>query len=144
MVVRKEKKSRKYRGYRTHGWGTKGQHRDRGKEGGRAIGMHKEKWSWLVKYGEGWYGKHGFRNPTSKLVSSINLRMLQNLIDNGTLKMVSEGGKNIIDLEQYGYDKLLGGGTLSQPVIIKVKYATEKAMEKIKQLGGEIILTSKE
>ena len=144
MVVRKERKSRKYRGYRYHGWGRKGQHRDRGSQGSRAIGMHKEKWSWLVKYGEGWYGKHGFKNPTSKVKNSINLRRLQILLDNGTIKPVIENGKNVIDLEQYGYEKLLSGGSLSQPLVIKVRYATEKAIEKVKQVGGEIILTSKE
>lgn len=144
MVVRKEKKSRKYRGYRTHGWGTKGQHRDRGAQGGRAVGMHKEKWSWLVKYGEGWYGKHGFRNPTSKVINSINLRKLQTLIDNGTIRPTEENGKQVIDLEKYGYEKLLAGGSLTSKVVIKVKHATEKAVEKVKQLGGEIILTSKE
>ncbi|MFP3202165.1 MAG: uL15 family ribosomal protein [Sulfolobus sp.] len=144
MVVRKEKKSRKYRGYRTHGWGSKGQHRDRGAQGSRQIGMHKEKWSWLVKYGKGWYGKHGFRNPTSKLVSSISLRQLQDYINNGTIKISDENGKKVVDLTSYGYEKLLGSGNLSIPLVIKIEKATEKAIEKVKRLGGEIILTSSE
>ncbi|AHC50981.1 50S ribosomal protein L15 [Sulfolobus acidocaldarius SUSAZ] len=144
MVVRKEKKSRKYRGYRNHGWGTKGQHRDRGAQGGRQIGMHKEKWSWTVKFGEGWYGKHGFRNPTSKLVNAIGLRKLQEYIDNDKIKIEEENGKKVIDLAKYGYDKLLGGGTLRLPLVIKVAKATEKAKERVKEIGGEIILTSSE
>jgi hypothetical protein len=37
MVVRKEKKSRKMRGSRTHGYGRVGQHRKAGSRGGRGA-----------------------------------------------------------------------------------------------------------
>jgi len=144
MTVRREKKSRKYRGYRYHGWGRKGQHRDRGAQGSRQVGMHKEKWSWLVKYGEGWYGKHGFVNPTSKEFNVITMRKLQELIDKGIAKIKEENGKKVIELTEMGYDKLVGSQGLRQGVIIKVKKASKKAIEKVKELGGEIILTSNE
>ena len=144
MTVRREKKSRKYRGYRTHGWGTKGQHRDRGKEGGRQIGMHKEKWSWLVKYGQRWYGKHGFVNPTSKMYNVITMRKLQELIEKGLVKIKEENGKKIVDLTEMGYEKLIGSQGLKQGLVIKVEKASKKAIEKVKELGGEIILTSNE
>ncbi|QGA54531.1 50S ribosomal protein L15 [Sulfolobus sp. E5-1-F] len=144
MVVRREKKSRKMRGSRTMGWGIRGQHRDRGSQGGRQIGMHKEKWSWLVKYGEGWYGKHGFRNPTTKLISAISLRKLNELLINGSIKIKEADGKKIVDLNELGYNKLLGGGILSVPVTIKVGKATERAIQKVKQMGGEVILSPTE
>ncbi len=140
MVVRREKKTRKLRGSRTMGWGIRGQHRDRGAEGSRQIGMHKEKWSWLVKYGKDWYGKHGFRNPTSKKVSTISLRELEEFISRGAIKIEEENSKKVIDLSKLGYDKLLGSGKLSIPLTIKVKKASKKAVEKVKQIGGEIIL----
>ncbi|AOL15793.1 50S ribosomal protein L15 [Sulfolobus sp. A20] len=140
MVVRREKKTRKLRGSRTMGWGIRGQHRDRGSEGSRQIGMHKEKWSWVVKYGKDWYGKHGFRNPTSKKVSAISLRELEELIGKGTLKIEEENGKKVIDLSKLGYDKLLGSGRLSIPLTVRVSRASKKAVEKVKQIGGEIIL----
>ena len=38
------------------------------------------------------------------------------------------------------YDKLLGGGKITNAYTIKVKYATNTAQEKIKTSGGEIIL----
>lgn len=55
--------------------------------------MHKEKWSWLVKYGKDWYGKHGFKNPTTKLIASISLRKLDELISNNIIKIKEEQGK---------------------------------------------------
>ncbi|HHH77647.1 MAG TPA: 50S ribosomal protein L15, partial [Thermoplasmatales archaeon] len=37
------------------------------------------------------------------------------------------------------YDKLLGSGSLNKPLKIVVKEATERAVEKVKEAGGEII-----
>jgi large subunit ribosomal protein L15 len=106
--------------------------------------MHKEKWSWLVKYGEGWYGKHGFRNPTTKLTSAISLRKLNELLVSGSIKIKEIDGKKIVDLNELGYDKLLGGGIISVPVTIKVGKATDRAIQKVKQIGGEVILSPTE
>ncbi|MFP3162681.1 MAG: uL15 family ribosomal protein [Acidianus hospitalis] len=142
MVVRKEKKSRKMRGYRTMGWGSKGQHRNRGARGGRQVGMHKHKWSWLVKYGKDWYGKHGFVNPTSVKISAISLRDLQTSIENGSIKIDEKDGKKIVDLTKYGFDKLLGSGNLNIiGLSIIVRHATEKAKQKLEKIGGQVILT---
>jgi large subunit ribosomal protein L15 len=143
MVVRRAKKSRKMRGHRTMGWGAKGQHRDRGKEGGRQIGMGKEKWSWVVKYGKDWYGKHGFVNPTSYNKVVVTLRQLNDLIDSGKIKIESKDGKNIIDLSKYGYEKLLGSGNIRTSVTIKIAEASEKAKQKIEKIGGQIISPEK-
>ena len=42
------RKSRKYRGSRTHGYGQIGQHRHSGSRGGHGnAGLHKHKWSWF-------------------------------------------------------------------------------------------------
>ena len=49
-------------------------------------------------------------------------------------------GKNDIDLTKEGFDKLLGGGRLNKKLKIKVNSASEKAIAKIKDKGGEIIL----
>ncbi|AEB96047.1 uL15 family ribosomal protein [Metallosphaera cuprina] len=142
MVVRRSKRSRKMRGHRTMGWGTKGQHRDRGAEGGRHIGMHKEKWSWIVKYGKDWYGKHGFVNPTTKNIKSISIRKLSELIESGKIELQNKESVIEVDLEKNGYNKLLGGGKIEKPIIVRVPYATNKAKEKIEKSGGQVILTS--
>jgi len=49
-------------------------------------------------------------------------------------------GKNDIDLGKEGYDKLLGGGKLNKKYKIKVNSASEKALVKVEEKGGEIIL----
>jgi len=149
MVVRRKKKSRYMRGYRTHGYGSIGQHRKSGSRGGKgAAGMHKHKWSWVVKYYPDWFGKHGFTRPPAVTikVKSINVGELDEIIDNlvrrGELKADSEGFYNI-DLGALGYNKLLGEGKIRFKVRIKVFDATERAIEKIKEAGGEVIITSK-
>ena len=49
-------------------------------------------------------------------------------------------GKKDIDLGKEGYDKLLGGGNLNTKIKIKVNSASEKALKKIKDKGGEVAL----
>ncbi|MUN28538.1 uL15 family ribosomal protein [Sulfuracidifex metallicus] len=140
MTVRVSKKSRKMRGSRTMGWGLRGQHRDRGVEGGRQIGMSKDKWSWVVKYGKGWYGKHGFVNPTTIQIKAISLRQLDEMVRNGHIKVEENEGKKFVDLSKFGYDKLLGGGKLSFPIVIKVEKSSKSAVEKVNEVGGQVIL----
>ncbi|MBW9140609.1 MAG: 50S ribosomal protein L15 [Candidatus Aramenus sp.] len=144
MVVRRQKKTRKMRGHRTMGWGAKTQHRDRGKEGGRQVGMHKHKWSWLVKYGKDWYGKHGFVNPTSEEKTIITLRQLNEMITNGKIQVEMKDGKAYVDLTKLGYEKLLGGGEVSMPLVVRVAEATELAKSKIEKAGGQLVLEQKE
>ncbi len=142
MTVRVSKKSRKMRGSRTMGWGLRGQHRDRGTEGGRQIGMSKDKWSWVVKYAKDWYGKHGFVNPTSVKLNTITLRQLDEAIRSEKVKLEERDGKKVVNLSSYGYDKLLGGGSLSFPLVIEVAKASEGAKAKVSKIGGQVILST--
>ncbi|MEM0037710.1 MAG: uL15 family ribosomal protein [Zestosphaera sp.] len=151
MVVRKERKSRKLRGSRTHGYGSVGQHRKAGSRGGRgAAGMHKHKWTWIVKYYPDWFGKHGFKNPNPTIVKDelrvINLRELSEMVEvllrNGELK--AEKGLVEVDLQKLGFNKLLGEGEPTRPLRILTPSATKRAVEKVKTTGGEVVLlTSK-
>ncbi|MFZ8849856.1 MAG: uL15 family ribosomal protein [Thermoproteota archaeon] len=142
MVTRKEKKSRKLRGYRTHGYGRVGQHRKSGSKGGvgnagRKSGKHK--WSWVLRYEPDYFGKHGFVRPNRKYYNAINLSQISNiafsLIEKGILKP-NENGYYEIDLAEWGYDKVLSNGSLNNKFIIKAKFFSEKALEKIKSLGS--------
>lgn len=149
MVVRRGKKSRKYRGYRTHGYGSIGQHRKSGSRGGRgAVGFHKHKWSWTLKYFPDWYGKHGFTSPLAlkRKYNVINLDQLNELISKLVRegKAIYEGDKVVIDLPSLGYGKLLSRGHLNYKVKVYVYKASESAIEKIKDLGGEVVLTMRE
>ncbi|PUA33401.1 MAG: 50S ribosomal protein L15 [Zestosphaera tikiterensis] len=147
MVVRRNKKSRKMRGSRTHGYGTIGQHRKAGSRGGRgAAGLHKHKWTWTVKYHPDWYGKHGFKNPTSisEDIIAINVGRLNEIVDeliaSGKIKATNDFIE--IDLATLGYNKLLGGGSVNKKLRIKTMFATEEAIRKVKEAGGEVIVLS--
>lgn len=145
MVVRREKKSRKMHGYRNRGWGSIGQHRKSGSRGGRgAAGMHKHKWSWVIKYFRDWFGKKGFtpRGPEQQEeVRIIDLRQLDELIwkimQSGQAKY--ENGKVVVNLTEMGVTKIVGDGEIRHPAKIIVYKVTETAKKKIEAIGGTVV-----
>ncbi|RLG77982.1 MAG: 50S ribosomal protein L15 [Thermoprotei archaeon] len=145
MVVRRKKRSRYMRGSRTHGYGSIGQHRKSGSKGGRgAAGFHKHMWSWVVKYFPDWFGKHGFTRPvtlTTK-VRSINVGELNEIVKELELRgeLKCEDDKYVIDLTTFGINKLLGRGKIEKKVKVIVYSASEKAISKIREVGGEVVL----
>jgi len=149
MVVRRDKKSRKMHGYRNRGWGSIGQHRKSGSRGGRgAAGMHKHKWSWVIKYFRDWFGKKGFipRKPVKTVeVREINLGQIDSLVyrlmKDG--KAVYEDGKIVIDLSKMGINKVIGSGRISYPIKLLTYSITEKAREKIEKAGGTVVILKK-
>jgi len=148
-VVRRRKKSRKQRGSRTHGWGSIGQHRKSGSRGGvGAIGYCKHKWTWVVKYFPNWYGKHGFTRPPiiKAEVRAINVGRLNELINEMILRKEIEPVNGIyeVDLSAMGVNKLLGEGSVDKRIRVKVACASEAAIRKIREAGGEVILPSSE
>ena len=115
----------------THGRGKKGG-RGAGLRGGRGnAGLGKHKIMHMLKYMPNHFGSYGFKRPKSivKKDKTINIGQLEEKYP----------GKKQIDLNKEGFDKLLGGGTISTPLKIKIKNASEKAVNKIKESGGEII-----
>jgi ribosomal protein L15 len=50
--------------------------------------------------------------------------------------------KPMVDLNQKGYFKLLGRGTLARPMAIKVRMVSDKAEARIKEAGGDLIITA--
>ncbi len=146
-----DKKSRKKRGTRTHGWGAGKKHRGAGNRGGRGrAGMGKrgqQKKTLPLSQGKKPVGQIANDNrgmPTIlkriKKVRVINLIDLQNNVE----KWVSEGKaeKNkagySIDLQKIGYTKLLSKGEVTYKVIVKVKSASAKAKEKLEAVGGKV------
>jgi len=125
-------KTKKFRRSRTHGRGKKAG-RGAGLRGGRGnAGLCKHKFMYMMKYMPDHYGVHGFKRPQSILKKDkiINVGQLEEKFP----------GKKDIDLEKEGFDKLLGGGKLNSKLKIKVNSASEKALEKIKEKGGEVLL----
>ncbi|UCF07538.1 MAG: uL15 family ribosomal protein, partial [Thermoplasmata archaeon] len=78
-----------------------------------------------------------------RALSTINVGQLEDQLDNflknGTARKV--GKKIEIDLTSAGFDKLLGSGKISSPLVIKVKQATDRAASKVAAQGGELVLT---
>ncbi len=138
----RHRKSRKRRGSRTCGWGQIGQHRKTGAKGGRGrAGMHKHKWTWVLKYAPDYFGRHGFYRPNRREIGSMNLIQLSTLIENlerkGKLKTVK--GMPFIDLSEYGVGKLVAGGKINKGIVVAVEKWTQKAEKVIKEAGGKII-----
>ena len=49
-----------------------------------------------------------------------------------------EGGRVVLDLTSLGYDKLLGGGSISGAYMVNVAKVSESARSKIEAAGGVI------
>ena len=130
-----KQKTKKFRGSATHGRGKKGG-RGAGLRGGRGnAGLLKHKWMHMVKYMPDHFGRYGFKRPQSIIKKNkvINVGQLEVLFP----------GKNTVDLEKEGFGKLLGGGSLNSKLKIKVNSASEKAIKKVEEKGGEVILPKK-
>ncbi len=134
----KLRKIRKKRGSRTCGYGRVGQHRKSSSKSRRKVGRHKHGWSYVVKYEPDYFRRIGFTSPRSltRRVNTINVGELVEVIHK-----LSPGRrrKPLIDLTSMGYDKLLGKGEINRPVMVKVQSYSRRALEKIKEAGGEII-----
>jgi large subunit ribosomal protein L15 len=123
-------KTKKFRGSMTHGKGKKGG-RGSGLRGGRGnAGLHKHRHMYMLKYMPDHFGVHGFKRDLS-LVKDIRIINVGQLDD-------KFHGKKEIDLSKEGFDKLLGGGLVEHGYKIKVKSASQKAIDKIAEHGGEV------
>jgi len=89
-------------------------------------------------------GKKGFTSVAQRrgVGKALNVGQLASMID----RLVSEkkaemaGQKLSVDLGQLGFRKLLGSGSISRAVTVKVDQCSESALEKLKKAGGEAIL----
>lgn len=134
------RKSRRQRGSRFCGWGQIGQHRQSGSRGGiGGAGKHKHFWIRTVIEEPDHFG-HDSTKPTrqNRLNRWVNLRDVNDLASRfGTM---NEHGKLVLDLRSIGYDKLLGGGTLLKPIVVRVARVSATAKQKIELVGGDIVL----
>jgi large subunit ribosomal protein L15 len=147
IIKRKEKKSRKMRGSRVCGWGRTGQHRKHGGKGGRrGSGLHKHKWSYIVKYMPDYFGKKGFTRPKCllKVVKAINVGTLCELADELVEAKLArvENGVYVIDVRALGYNKVLGGGKVTKPLQVIAPMIAERAKKKIERTGGNVVVVA--
>ena len=91
--------------------------------------------------------KRGFKNYFSKKIQPINFNQIINIIKKYSLKPneIKENYffENKILNKSKGSLKLLNIGELTSAINIEVSFASKKAIEKVKKLGGSIILTKK-
>ena len=139
----KERKTRKMRGSRTHGYGRIGQHRDAGSKGQRKVGRHKHLWSYVTTYEPDYFGKHGFTSPQS-LKRKENVINVAKLDEIAVLSTETEKGKTHVNLTSLGYTKLLGTGKITKPLTVTVPACSKTAEEKIKKAGGQVLTASQE
>merc|ERR1712002_505784 len=121
-MTTKLKKTRKLRGHVSHGHGRVGKHRKHPGGRGNAGGMHHHRINY-DKYHPGYFGKVGMRHfhlTRNKFhCPIINLDKLWSLVTEQT---------------RVNY-KVLGKGVLpKQPVIVKAKFFSRLAEEKIKKV----------
>jgi large subunit ribosomal protein L15 len=145
-MPRKLRKSRKLRGSRTFGYGRQGQHRKTSQKGERKAGRHKGGWTYVLRYEPNYWGKRGFRSIQS-------LRCKTNAINVGNLRMLAEkleaqnqleqkDGKILLDLDKLGYTKLLGTGSVTEPILLKISAHSASAAKKIEEAGGQVLTQS--
>ena len=94
--------------------------------------------------------KDFLEEKTGKLIAAlgygktfITFRISHDLVNldmNKIMKQLEEKfpGKKDINLTKEGFDKLLGSGNITRPLSIKVKAASQKAIDKISEKKGEV------
>lgn len=131
---RKEKQKRKKLGNKLFGKGDRKNCRGSGNRGGRGnAGMCKHKNSWAVKYAPGYFGKHGFVNPTRKNAPHVShLYAINRLAVLGRLE--KKDNKNYFEFK----GKVLATGNVTVPLMIKAFSWSRRVEEKLKLAGGAI------
>ena len=138
MTKRRSKKNKSG----SHGYGSSKKNRGAGNRGGKGnAGSGKKAQSKrLTKEGVQELGERGF-NSRKPEQNAINLRDIDQRIDD----MVEEGlvdedgGKLVLDLDDIGYEKVLGKGHLNREVEIHAESFSGSAERKIEEADGEAI-----
>jgi large subunit ribosomal protein L27Ae len=107
----------------------------------------------MDRYHPGFFGKLGmrfFRKPSYyRFCPTINVDKVWTLLPEAQrdelIKAHADGAKAapVIDVTRFGYHKVLGGGVVpSRPVIVKARFFTKEAEQKIRSAGGVAVLTA--
>ena len=134
-------RTKKFRGYRTHGRGKKSG-RGAGIIGGHGqAGLGKTGKIGMLKYDRDHYGRHGFKRPQCMVEANatINVSELAEQVERYVALgfAAKEGDVYNVNLTEAGIDKLLGTGNIA--VNVTVAEVSEKARAKIEAAGGSIV-----
>ncbi|RHY28157.1 hypothetical protein DYB32_006186 [Aphanomyces invadans] len=136
-------KNRKKRGHVSAGHGRIGKHRKHPGGRGNAGGQHHHR-ILFDKFHPGYFGKVGMRQfhllRNRYHCPTVNVEKLWSLVSaqvKETAEKAKDGKAPIIDVTKAGYFKVLGKGRLpAVPVIVKAKYFSQEAENKIKAIKG--------
>lgn len=132
-----KKTTRKMRGKKTFGYGSKKKHRGSGSRGGRGMaGSFGHKKLMILKNNPEHFGKRGFKIRNLVKPKAIGLRDLE--------KLAEKTGNKKLKLEEFGYGKVIGTGNLSGPLEVEAIKFSAGAREKIEKAGGKCIETKVE
>ncbi len=138
MTKRRSKKNKSG----SHGYGSSKKNRGAGNRGGKGnAGSGKKGQSKrLTKEGVQVLGERGF-NSRKPEQNAINLRDIDQRIDDMVEEgLVDEDGGNLVlDLDDIGYEKVLGKGHLNREVEIHAESFSGSAERKIEEADGEAI-----
>merc|ERR1711924_254685 len=142
------KRNRNLRGHISNGRGRIGKHRKHPGGCGLSGGQHHHR-IMFDKYHPGYFGKVGMRNfhliKHGKVIPTVNVEKLWSLVSEQTRLYYKDKTDKapVIDVMKAGYMKVMGKGVLpSQPLIVKARYFTREAENKIKAAGGVCILVA--
>lgn len=99
----------------------------------------------------GYFGKVGMRyfhkTNNQYFCDTVNVDKLLSLVDAATLAEAqarkASGEALVIDVTQHGIAKVLGNGSLpALPLVVKARFFSKKAEDKIKAAGGACLLTA--
>jgi large subunit ribosomal protein L15 len=141
-MLNRRKKSIRFRGHHTHGYGSKKKHRGSGHQGGVGMagtGKKADQKKPSIWTDDQYFGRHGFTSQT-KVLRSLNIFYIEehfdSLMKDGKIK--ADGDAFTINLKDLKAEKILGSGEPTRKYNITAISASAKAVEKIKSLGGTV------
>ncbi|KAI9032131.1 putative 60S ribosomal protein L28 [Hyaloraphidium curvatum] len=136
-------KNRKKRGHVSAGHGRIGKHRKHPGGRGLAGGQHHHRIN-MDKYHPGYFGKVGMRyfHKTKQQFHNniVNLDKLHTLLGEGAMEV--DGKVPVVDTLSKGFTKVLGKGRPSGAFVVRAKFVSRRAEEKIKEAGGSVQLVA--
>ncbi|HLC85475.1 MAG TPA: uL15 family ribosomal protein [Candidatus Nanoarchaeia archaeon] len=145
MPVHKRPKCVRYRASHTHGKGSKKKRRGSGNRGGKgysSTGKRSDAKVPSIWKGPRYLGKVGFKNPRYDKADHdvMNLWDIEEKVDSWVAQGKAEhkAGAYSLDLAKVGVRKLLSQGKVTKKLAITVEKASEGAIAKVKEAGGQV------
>ncbi len=140
MTKRRSKKNKSG----SHGHGSSKKNRGAGSRGGRGKAGSGKKASHnrMTEEGLKEMGEHGFNPFEDNEQDGLNLRdidqRIEEMVEAGLAE--EEDGRFIVDLDELGYEKVLGTGKLTKEIEIHAESFSSSAERKIEESEGEAVV----